>query len=438
MIDLYTEQAPTESKNFLKLCKAKYFTFAPFYNIQKDFIVEFGDPLYPVSKEGSSAWGLANPETGRAFKTRRNKLPQNKLGAVSIISQPSSEDPDQGFATSLITITLKDIEDKNVLKNGVVFGQVTEGLEVLGEINDAYLDEDHRPLQDIRVHHTYILDDPFDDISGLVIPPQTPEPSAEQLSTVKLGDIDEINLDERAELTEDQLKEKQAREAEAKALTLEIIGDLPSAEVKPMENVLFVCKLNPLTRDDDLEIIFSRFGKIISCEVVRDAESGASLQYAFIEYEDKRSCEAAYFKMDNVLIDDRRIHVDFSQSVSHLSEAWRNKTNDKRKQGQQRSSGSRKEYKSSSHRSDRDDRYSKDRRREDRRHREDHRSGSHRSSYRSSRGERRSDDTSRSDRYRDDRYRDDKYRHSSHRSDRYDRDSGSYRHHSSRRDDRYR
>ena len=29
-------------------------------------------------------------------------------------------------------------------------------------------------------------------------------------------------------------------------------------------------------------------------------------------------CESAYFKMDNVLIDDRRIHVDFSQSVSKL------------------------------------------------------------------------------------------------------------------------
>ena len=27
-------------------------------------------------------------------------------------------------------------------------------------------------------------------------------------------------------------------------------------------------------------------------------------------------CASAYFKMDNVLIDDRRIHVDFSQSVS--------------------------------------------------------------------------------------------------------------------------
>lgn len=40
------------------------------------------------------------------------------------------------------------------------------------------------------------------------------------------------------------------------------VGDLPDAEVKPPENVLFVCKLNPVTTDEDLEIIFSRFGAI--------------------------------------------------------------------------------------------------------------------------------------------------------------------------------
>jgi len=52
-----------------------------------------------------------------------------------------------------------------------------------------------------------------------------------------------------------------------------------------------------------------------SCEIIRDYKTGDSLQYAFIEFEDPKSCEEAYFKMDNVLIDDRRIHVDFSQYV---------------------------------------------------------------------------------------------------------------------------
>lgn len=40
------------------------------------------------------------------------------------------------------------------------------------------------------------------------------------------------------------------------------MGDLPDADIKPPENVLFVCKLNPVTTDEDLEIIFSRFGPI--------------------------------------------------------------------------------------------------------------------------------------------------------------------------------
>ena len=62
------------------------------------------------------------------------------------------------------------------------------------------------------------------------------------------------------------------------------MGDLPDAEVEAPENVLFVCKLNPVTTSEDLEIIFSRFGEIKSCEVICDQKSGESLQYAFIEF----------------------------------------------------------------------------------------------------------------------------------------------------------
>ena len=48
------------------------------------------------------------------------------------------------------------------------------------------------------------------------------------------------------------------QEAQARATILEMVGDLPDANIAPPENVLFVCKLNPVTTDDDLEIIFSR------------------------------------------------------------------------------------------------------------------------------------------------------------------------------------
>ena len=110
---------------------------------------------------------------------------------------------------------------------------------------------------------------------------------------------------------EEIAEEVEKKEAQSRAVVLEMLGDLPDADVRAPENVLFVCKLNPVTRDEDLELIFSCFGRIRDCEIVRDWVTGDSLNYAFVEFMDRATCEEAYRKMDGVLIDDRRIHVDF-------------------------------------------------------------------------------------------------------------------------------
>ena len=44
--------------------------------------------------------------------------------------------------------------------------QVTEGMDVLQKINEAYCDKEGHPFQDIRIYHTVILDDPFPDPDG--------------------------------------------------------------------------------------------------------------------------------------------------------------------------------------------------------------------------------------------------------------------------------
>ena len=90
---------------------------------------------------------------------------------------------------------------------------------------------------------------------------------------------------------EEEEKERRKKAAAASALTLEMVGDLPFANVRPPENILFVCKLNPVTRDEDLELIFSRFGTIMSCQVIRDKVTGDSLQYAFIEFDKREDAE---------------------------------------------------------------------------------------------------------------------------------------------------
>ena len=57
-------------------------------------------------------------------------------------------------------------------------GQVSEGLDVLMAINDAFVDDAGRPLQNIRIRHTIVLDDPFPDPLALTphIPASSPPP----------------------------------------------------------------------------------------------------------------------------------------------------------------------------------------------------------------------------------------------------------------------
>lgn len=309
-VDLFVELRPQTCLNFLKLCKMKYYNFNLFHTIQSGFIAQTGDPTGEGSG-GQSIWGLLHGKEKRYFSGENMpKIRHSNAGLLSMVCTGDYMIGSQFFFT-----LAPDLDSLDGIH--CVIGEVAEGHDVLRKLNDVICDENHRPYRDVRITHTVILEDPFNDPPGLREPSRSPSPSAERLARGRIApdeDIDETkgkSLEEIKEIIEE-------REAKARATILEIVGDIPDADIAPPENVLFVCKLNQVTSDEDLEIIFSRFGKIVNCEVIRDKKTGNSLQYAFIEFADKKSCEDAYFKMDNVLIDDSRIHVDFSQSVSKV------------------------------------------------------------------------------------------------------------------------
>ena len=309
----------------MKLCKLKYYNYSPIHTVQPNFSLQTGDPIGPGAKDsdgGCSIWGLlpGAPPSKKTFTPEiHSKLKHIDRGTVSFATTPAARDPDTRESASQFLITLGDNLEYLDAK-AAIFGKVVEGFDTLEKINTAFLDQDGRPLQDIRIRHTIVLDEAdIPDPSGFTKPDASPMPTPAQLATVRIADDEELDDDADQEAVE---KLRREREARAQALTLEMVGDLPFAEVAPPENVLFVCKLNPVTRDEDLELIFGRFGKIMSCEVIRDKKTGDSLQYAFVEFSEQPSCEQAYNKMDGVLIDDCRIHVDFSQSVSRMADVW--------------------------------------------------------------------------------------------------------------------
>jgi len=314
-IDLFIKERPKTCLNFLKLCKLKAYNMNLFHTIQADFIAQTGDPT-GTGRGGESIFSQLYGPQARFFEAETvPRIKHTKQGLVSMVNCGENVLGSQFFLTLGDELDYLDGEH-------CVFGEVVEGEEVLSKINNTITDGSGRPYQDIRITHTVVLHDPYDDPSGLEFREDSPEPTEEMLASSRIG-ADE-NINDYAGKTEEEINEIIAdKEAKARATILEMVGDIPDADIAPPENVLFVCKLNPVTCDDDLEIIFSRFGPVVSCEVIKDRVSGDSLQYAFVEFADRAACEQAYFKMDNVLIDDRRIHVDFSQSVSKYR--WKGK-----------------------------------------------------------------------------------------------------------------
>ncbi|CAM9754540.1 unnamed protein product, partial [Ectocarpus sp. 8 AP-2014] len=240
VVDLFCEDAPLAAKNFLKLCKIKYYNGCLFYNVQQNFMIQAGDPT-ATGKCGTSVYGLMYGEQARFFEDEISATSRkhDEAGLLSMANMGVPNSNGSQFFFSMRGDDMQHLDGKHT-----VFAKVMEGMETLEEINGQFCDDNGRPYRDIRILHTYVLDDPFDDPPQLVVPDESPlrdRPEEEKVA-LRLGALDKVSLeaDERTELE----REKQARRqktARSNAVVLEMIGDLPDADMKPPENVLFVC-----------------------------------------------------------------------------------------------------------------------------------------------------------------------------------------------------
>ncbi|OEL15704.1 Peptidyl-prolyl cis-trans isomerase CYP59 [Dichanthelium oligosanthes] len=259
------------------LPRMKYYNGCLFHDLKKDFVAQTGDPT-GTGTGGDSIYKFLYGDKARFFHDEIcPELRHSKTGTVAMASAGQNYNASQ------------------------VFGMVAEGFDTLMKINKAYVDNKGRPFQDIRwsiawVKHTYVLDDPFDD------PPQIAEfvhknspkgmPHYEQyvmIFFVVNARIAKERLEDSRVSSDDtvgpeELEDKiRTKEAHKNAVTLQILGDIPDAQIKPPDNVLFVCKIHPVTQDGDLYTIFSHFGNVTSAEIIRDYKTGDSLCFAFID-----------------------------------------------------------------------------------------------------------------------------------------------------------
>ncbi len=159
MVDLYLEERPKCCINFLKLCKMKYYNYALFHSVQRNFIAQTGDPL-GTGEGGESVWALCKGEDYKYFEAESHpRIKHAKYGALSMVNNGNGRYGSQFFLT--LGVNLDNLDETHT-----VFGELAEGIEVLDKINETYCDNDGRPYQDIRIYHTVVLEDPFDDPEG--------------------------------------------------------------------------------------------------------------------------------------------------------------------------------------------------------------------------------------------------------------------------------
>jgi len=80
-----------------------------------------------------------------------------------------------------------------------------------------------------------------------------------------------------------------------------------------MSKKLFVGGLPYTLTSSQLEEIFSKFGKLVSCDVITDRYSGQSKGFGFVEMEDDKKADEAIEKLNDTEIEGRKITVNVAK-----------------------------------------------------------------------------------------------------------------------------
>ncbi|HEX2190605.1 MAG TPA: peptidylprolyl isomerase [Longimicrobiaceae bacterium] len=125
--ELYSEEAPGTVENFVKLAKSGFYDGIVFHRVIPDFVVQGGDPITKEKGLNHPTVGTGGP--GYKIKCETQGNPHtHKLGALSMAHAGKDTGGSQFF------IVLSEASTRHL--NGVhtVFGQVTEGLDVIKQL----------------------------------------------------------------------------------------------------------------------------------------------------------------------------------------------------------------------------------------------------------------------------------------------------------------
>lgn len=150
--ELYPEMAPNTVNNFITLANSGFYDGLIFHRVIDGFMIQGGDP------DGIGTGGPGYKIVGEFFK---NGHEQNTLSHVKgTISMARGNAPDSAGSQFFIMA-----EDATYLDGQyAAFGTVTDGMDVVEEIEKTDTDDNNKPLEDIIIESVRV------DTNGVEVP----------------------------------------------------------------------------------------------------------------------------------------------------------------------------------------------------------------------------------------------------------------------------
>jgi peptidyl-prolyl cis-trans isomerase B (cyclophilin B) len=124
-METYPSEAPKTVENFVKLVKANFYNRQHFHRVEKNFVVQVGDPNSKDLTQKDS-WGRHGNGSPIGVAEISKKL-THKKGAVGMAH---AGDPAKADSQFYITLAAK----KSLDGKYAIFGQVTSGMDVVEKI----------------------------------------------------------------------------------------------------------------------------------------------------------------------------------------------------------------------------------------------------------------------------------------------------------------
>ncbi len=148
---LYNE-TPLHRDNFIRLAEEHYFDSLLFHRVIDDFVIQGGDPNSKYAKPGEML-GDGEPDFRVPAEIRVDQGITCVKGSILAAREGDDVNPKRESSASQYCFMMRPCPHLDGAYT--VFGEVTEGMDVLEAIQKVETDEYDRPLENIRMLKVY-------------------------------------------------------------------------------------------------------------------------------------------------------------------------------------------------------------------------------------------------------------------------------------------